>query len=236
MLQIKNLIVFYEKVEAIKGINLEVDSGKIVALLGANGAGKTTTLRVISGLVRLSSGQVMFNGQEINKMEPKDIVKEGIAMVPEGRRVFTNLTVQENLLMGAWLQKDNTKKKQSMSQIFSLFPILKDRLKQRAATLSGGEQQMLAIGRALMSKPKLLLMDEPSLGLAPLLVAQLFKTIKEIHEQEKLTILLVEQNVRAALKIADYGYVLEIGKVVLQGSAQKLSNNKEVQKAYIGGK
>ncbi len=236
MLKIEGISVNYGEVNVIPNLDLQIEDGKIVTLLGANGAGKSTILKVITGFVKPKTGKVIFNGEDIAKLEPKDVVREGIAMVPEGRRVFTNLSVRENLLMGAWLQKSSSIINRYMEGVFVLFPILKDRIKQKAGTLSGGEQQMLAIGRALMSRPQLLLMDEPSLGLAPLLVAQLFRTIKEIHDQEEITILLVEQNVRAALKIADYGYVLETGYVVMKGTADELKNNADVQKAFLGSK
>jgi len=234
MLKIENLSVNYGEVNVIQCLDFEVEKGKIVTLLGANGAGKTTILKVITGFVKPKNGKVIFNGKDLSRLDPKDIVREGIAMVPEGRKVFSNLTVKENLMMGAWLQKSNSIKSSCLEEIFTLFPILRERLKQKAGTLSGGEQQMLAIGRALMSRPKLLLMDEPSLGLAPLLVAQVFSTIKEIHNHENLTILLVEQNVRAALKIADYGFVLETGNLVIKGTTDELKCNVSVQKAFIG--
>ena len=234
MLTISDLQVYYGGIHALKGISFEISQGSIIALLGANGAGKTTTLRTICGLERARSGKILLENSEIGQMDPVRIVKAGITMVPEHRRVLTNLTVRENLLMGAWIRKDHEDIHQDMQRIYKLFPRLNERLKQRAGTLSGGEQQMLAIGRALMSKPKLLLMDEPSLGLAPLLVSQLFQTIKQIHVEQDLTILLVEQNARAALRISDYGYVMETGKIVLQGTAEDLVSDERVQKAYLG--
>lgn len=236
MLRIEDLHVHYGGVHALKGITFEVPDHSIVALLGANGAGKTTTLRTICGLNRPTNGRIMFGGEklELTQMEPKDIVRAGVAMVPEGRRVFTGLTVAENLQMGAYNRQDKEGIAQDMENIFRLFPVLKERIHQKAVTLSGGEQQMLSVSRALMSRPKLLLMDEPSLGLAPMLVAQLFKTIRQIQETQGMTILLVEQNVRAALKISDIGYVLEIGHLVLQGTAEELALNSQVQEAYIG--
>jgi branched-chain amino acid transport system ATP-binding protein len=236
MLRIEELEVFYGGVHALKGISFEVPENKIVSLLGANGSGKTTTLRTICGLVKPRSGRILFNDNkmDLTHMEAKDIVRAGVAMVPEGRRVFTNLTVAENLRMGAYNRTDKEGVNEDMENTFALFPVLKERINQRAVTLSGGEQQMLSVSRALMSRPKLLLMDEPSLGLAPMLVAQLFRTIQDIHKARNMTILLVEQNVRAALKIADYGYVLETGKLVLQGTAAELSHDEKVQEAYIG--
>lgn len=236
MLRIEDLQVFYGGVHALKGVSFEVPDNSVVSLLGANGSGKTTTLRSISGLVKPRSGRIMLgnDGMDLTKMEPKDIVCAGVAMVPEGRRVFTGLSVEENLNMGAWNRKDKDGIQKDKDEIFDLFPVLKERINQKAVTLSGGEQQMLSVSRALMSRPRLLLMDEPSLGLAPLLVAQLFRTIREIHKLRNMTILIVEQNVRAAIKIADYGYVLETGKLVLQGSATELAQNSKVQEAYIG--
>jgi branched-chain amino acid transport system ATP-binding protein len=236
MLRIEDLQVFYGGVHALKGISFEVPDNSIVALLGANGSGKTTTLRSTSGLVRPRSGKILLGDQhlDLTQMEPKDIVRAGVAMVPEGRRVFTGLTVLENLQMGAWNRSDKDGIHKDMEELFELFPVLKERIHQKAVTLSGGEQQMLSVSRALMSQPRLLLMDEPSLGLAPLLVAQLFRTIREIHKKRNMTILLVEQNVRAAIKIADYGYVLETGKLVLEGTAADLSQNTKVQEVYIG--
>lgn len=233
MLNIENLHVFYGGIHALKGISLNVPEGKIVTLIGANGAGKSTTLRTICGLVRAQEGRIVFRGTEIGRSKPFEIVKAGIAMVPEGRRVFTNLTVFENLLMGAYARVDKAGIQEDLERCFELFPAFKDRQSQRGGTLSGGEQQMLVIGRALMSRPKLLLMDEPSLGLAPILVSELFDTISRIHA-EGMTILLVEQNARAALQIADYGYVLEVGQIVLEGSGDELAHNRDVQKAYIG--
>lgn len=233
MLKIENLHVFYGGVHALKGISLNVPEGRIVTLIGANGAGKSTTLRTICGLVRGQEGRIVFRGTEIGRSKPFEIVKAGIAMVPEGRRIFTNLTVFENLLMGAYARVDAAGVQEDLGKVFGLFPALKDRLSQKGGTLSGGEQQMLAIGRALMSRPSLLLMDEPSLGLAPILVEQLFDSVERIHN-EGMAILLVEQNARAALQIADYGYVLEVGQIVLEGSGDELAHNGDVQKAYIG--
>ena len=236
MLKIEDLHVYYGGVYALKGLTLEIPDNTIVSLLGANGAGKSTTLRSICGLVKPRSGRILFgeNNIDLTKMDPADIQKEGIAVIPEGRRVFTGLTVMENLKMGAWNRKDPDGILEDIEEIYRLFPVLKARTNQKALTLSGGEQQMLSVSRALMSRPKLLLMDEPSLGLAPLLVAQLFKTIREIHIARNMTILLVEQNMRAAIKIADYGFVLETGSLVYEGSAAELANNPKVQEAYLG--
>jgi branched-chain amino acid transport system ATP-binding protein len=233
MLSIKNLHVFYGGVHALKGISLEIPKGKIVTLLGANGAGKSTTLRAICGLAHPGQGEILLEGKDIGALQTFQRVQAGLAMVPEGRRVFSNLTVLENLRMGAYSRTDPTAVERDLEQVYGLFPRLKQRLAQKGSTLSGGEQQMLAIGRALMSRPKLLLMDEPSLGLAPNLVTELFGTISQIH-REGMTILLVEQNAMAALEIADYGYALELGQVVLQGSAGELASNDAIRKAYMG--
>jgi branched-chain amino acid transport system ATP-binding protein len=233
MLKIENLHVHYDGVHALKGLSFSVPKGNVVTLIGANGAGKSSTLRSICGLVTPSEGKILFQGEEINQVPPYDRVSKGIAMVPEGRRIFTNLTVLENLLMGAYAREDRAAIKQEFDRVYSLFPRLKERESQKALTLSGGEQQMLAVGRALMSKPTLLLMDEPSLGLAPNLVTDLYKTIERIHETG-LTVLLVEQNAKSALELADYGYVLEIGNIVLEGSSRDLENDEGVRRAYIG--
>ncbi|MTI80920.1 MAG: ABC transporter ATP-binding protein [Firmicutes bacterium] len=233
MLKIDNLEVYYGGIHALKGVSLEVPENKIVTLVGANGAGKSTTLRAISNLVAPSSGKITYNDKDITGMKTVDIVKNGITLVPEGRRIFANLTVMENLKMGSYARKDKEEIKKDMDVIFERFPRLKEREWQQAGTLSGGEQQMLAIGRALMSRPKLVMMDEPSLGLAPLLVKEVFEIIKDIHSRG-MTILLIEQNAAAALQIADYGYVLETGKIVLEGPGKELANNDEVKKAYLG--
>ncbi len=236
MLRIEQLHVHYGGVHALKGISLAVPEGKIVALLGANGAGKSSTLRTITGLVKPTSGRVMFSGADISSMPASARVRAGIAMVPEGRRAFTNLTVLENLLMGAYARKnDETGIQRDMDRVFQLFPRMRDRQNQKAGTLSGGEQQMLVVGRALMSSPRLLLMDEPSLGLAPKLVTELFNTIHQIH-REGMTILVVEQNARAALRIADNGYVMELGEIVLERSGAELLRDDRVRKAYLGVK
>jgi len=233
MLKIENLHVYYGGVHALKGISLEVPDGKVVTLIGANGAGKSSTLRSICGLEKPREGSIIFQGQDIKHVKASDRLKLGIAMVPEGRRVFTNMTVYENLLMGAYIRDDQAGIQKDLDKIYELFPVLKERRNQKSLTLSGGEQQMLAVGRALMSQPKLLLMDEPSLGLAPMLVADMYKTIAQIHD-EGLTVMLVEQNARTALQLADYGYVLEVGSIALEGPSEALENDEGVKKAYIG--
>jgi branched-chain amino acid transport system ATP-binding protein len=233
MLKIENLHVYYGGVHALKGISLEIPEGDVVTLIGSNGAGKSSTLRSICGLVKPNDGRIIYKGTDITGVEAHDRVKLGIAMVPEGRRVFTNLTVHENLQMGAYSREDKNALGEDFERIYKLFPKMKDRRTQKALTLSGGEQQMLAVSRALMSRPRLLLMDEPSLGLAPNLVQELFETIEIIH-QEGLTVLLVEQNAVAALKIADYGYVLSVGSIVMSGTSEELSKDEGVKKAYIG--
>jgi len=233
MLKIENLEVFYGGVHALKNLSIEVPEGSAVTLIGANGAGKSSTLRSICGLVKQKSGKIIYEGNDITHVEPHNRVKMGIAMVPEGRRVFTNLTVMENLMMGAYTRDNPAEIKDNLEKVYHLFPKMKDRQKQRALTLSGGEQQMLAVGRALMSSPRLLLMDEPSLGLAPNLVNEMFATIAKIHK-EGLTVLLVEQSARIALGLADYGYVLEVGNIVLEGPSSQLINDEGVRKAYIG--
>jgi len=233
VLKINNLHVYYGGIHALKGINLEVPKNKIITLIGANGAGKSTTLRAICSLVPSNEGEIYFDGQDISKLKTTEIVKRGITLVPEGRRVFPDLTVLENLKLGAYLRNDKNAVNKDINHVYELFPRLKEREWQLAGTLSGGEQQMLAIGRALMSKPKLLMMDEPSLGLAPLIVQDVFNIIKQIH-RDGMTILLIEQNAVAALQIADYGYVLETGSIVIEGSGKDLLNNEDVKKAYLG--
>jgi len=233
MLTIKDLNVFYGGVHALHDLSIHVPAGSIVTLIGANGAGKSTTLRSICGLVKNVKGEISYDGKNILNMSPFDRVTLGIAMVPEGRRVFTNLSVVENLRLGAYSLKDKRGLSEDMEKIYTMFPILKERMRQRALTLSGGEQQMLAVGRALMSRPRLLLMDEPSLGLAPLVVKELYQTIKHIH-QTGLTVLVVEQNARLALQLADYGYVMEVGRVALEGPSAMLAEDEGVKKAYIG--
>ncbi|GAG22800.1 unnamed protein product, partial [marine sediment metagenome] len=233
MLKINNLNVYYGGIHALKGISLKVPKGKVVTLIGANGAGKSTTLRTICRLVKSKNGEIIFNDENITKKATDEIVKMGIAMVPEGRKIFPNLTVQENLNIGAFIRTDKEKIADDQEWVCDLFPQLKERLWQKGETLSGGEQQMLAIARGLMSRPEFLMLDEPSLGLAPLLVKEIFDIIKRIH-QEGMTVLLVEQNAFAALKIADYAYVLETGNVVLQGTGEELLKDEGVKKAYLG--
>ena len=233
MLRIEDLHVFYGGIHALKGINIEVPAGKIVALVGANGAGKSTTLRAVSGLVKARQGKIEFQGIDITRESAHHIVEMGLAMVPEGRRIFPNLTVWENLLLGSYTRRDKEKIKEDLDWIFRIFPRLKERVRQKGGTLSGGEQQMLAVARALMSRPHLLMMDEPSLGLAPLLVKEIFNIIREIN-QNGTTILLIEQNAKAALQIAHYAYVLETGSVVLEGRGKELLENEKVRKAYLG--
>jgi branched-chain amino acid transport system ATP-binding protein len=234
VLQIKDIDVYYGAIHALKKMSLEVEQGTIVTLIGANGAGKTTTLKTISGILRPRNGAVFFKNMEISKVPPEKIVAMGISQVPEGRRVFQAMSVMENLEMGAYLRKDKKEIASDMENVFTRFPRLKERQKQMAGTLSGGEQQMLAIGRALMARPELLLMDEPSMGLAPLLVKEIFAIIKDINERGT-TILLVEQNANMALSIADKAYVIETGEIVLQGTADQLMKSEEVKKAYLGG-
>jgi branched-chain amino acid transport system ATP-binding protein len=233
MLEVRDLHVYYGGIHALHGISLNVPDGQIVALLGANGAGKSTTLRTIAGIVKPSEGEIMLDEDSLVGLRSFQVVQRGIAMVPEGRRVFTNLSVSENLRLGAYARRDPEKIVQDIEEVFALFPRLKEREKQSAGTLSGGEQQMLALGRALMSKPRLLMIDEPSLGLAPVLAQDVFKRLTDLNETGQ-TILLIEQNVRAALAIADYAYILETGQIVLEGSAKKLAEMDEVRKAYLG--
>lgn len=235
MLEIKNLSVNYGAISALQGISLSVPAGKIVTLIGANGAGKTTTLKTISGLLKPKTGEIFCEGKSISQLPTHQIVARGISHVPEGRMIFANLTVFENLQLGAYLQRDKKVVRAELENIFKLFPRLQERSQQIAGTLSGGEQQMLAIGRALMSKPKLLLLDEPSLGLAPLLVKTIFEKIVEINRQQGLTILLVEQNANLALEISHFGYVLETGKINLEGNSTELRQNPKVKSAYLGG-
>lgn len=234
MLKVNDLHAYYGVIHAIKGISFEVNEGEIVSLIGANGAGKTTTLHLISGLLKSTSGEVNFLSTKINNLSADKIVKKGIAHVPEGRRIFSKLSVKENLELGSFLLNDKKFIKDEYERVLTLFPRLKERLKQMAGTLSGGEQQMLAIGRALMSKPKMLLMDEPSMGLAPILVKEIFEIIKECNKNG-MTILLVEQNAKMALNISHRAYVLETGKIVISDKAENLLGNSEVKKAYLGG-
>ncbi|HVJ48269.1 ABC transporter ATP-binding protein [Desulfitobacterium sp.] len=233
MLKIENLVVAYGGIEALKGINIDVEEGKIVTLVGANGAGKSTMLRSIVGLVKPKSGSITYQGKNLLTVNSHNIVKNGITLVPEGRRIFPDLTVLENLKIGAYTRKDDKEIKKDAEWVYSLFPKLKEREWQLAGTLSGGEQQMLAVGRALMSRPKLLMMDEPSLGLAPLIVKDIFNIIQEIHKLG-VTILLIEQNANAALKIADVGYVMETGLITMKGTGRELLANEEIRKAYLG--
>ncbi|HNX28194.1 MAG TPA: ABC transporter ATP-binding protein [Syntrophomonadaceae bacterium] len=234
MLRCVDIDVYYGAIHALKKLSIEVEQGSIVTLIGANGAGKTTTLKTISGLLRPRHGSIVYKNTELSKVAPEKIVEMGISQVPEGRRVFASMSVLENLEMGGYLRKDKKVMADDMENVFSRFPRLKERRKQMAGTLSGGEQQMLAIGRALMAKPQLLLMDEPSMGLAPLLVKEIFEIIKDINEKGT-TILLVEQNAHMALSIAHKAYVIETGEIVLQGEANTLMNSEEVKKAYLGG-
>ena len=234
MLVVNDIHTYYGNIHALKGLSIKVNKGEIVTLVGSNGAGKTTTLGTITGLLKPKQGSITFKGQDISKMDPSEIVKLGISLSPEGREVFPSLTVEENLELGAFTRKNKKEIQQSYNRVYELFPRLEERKKQAAGTLSGGEQQMLAIGRALMCQPELLILDEPSLGLAPNIVIMIFDLIKSINEQGT-TVLLVEQNANMALSIAHRGYVLEIGKVILHDDAEKLSNNEAVRKAYLGG-
>jgi len=235
MLEIKDLVVNYGVITALQGISLEVPDGKIVTLIGANGAGKTTILRTISGLIKPVSGEIVYQGALLARLRAHEIVKRGVAHVPEGRMVFANLTVEENLRMGAYLQHHSAAITKELDYVFSIFPRMKERLTQVAGTLSGGEQQMLAISRALMSKPRFLMLDEPSLGIAPILVKTIFEKIAEINRERGITILLVEQNANLALEISDYGYVLETGKIILHDNSKVLRQSEAVRKAYLGG-
>ena len=234
LLDVKDITVYYHKVAAVRNISMGVDEGGIITLIGANGAGKTTTLRAISGLKHPTTGEIWFDGKRIDRLPPEKINEAGIAQVPEGRRVFPQMTVMENLSMGAFLRKDTGAMNRDLEMVFRHFPILKEREKQAAGTLSGGEQQMLAMARALMSAPKLILMDEPSLGLSPILCMEIAKIIKDIHGEGR-TIVLVEQNARLALALAERAYVLETGNIVLHGDAKELRENAQVKKAYLGG-
>ncbi len=233
MLKIDNLHVSYGGIRALQGVSLAVPEGKIVTLIGANGAGKSTTLRTISGLVKADSGSITYEGQELLGLPINKILEKGIALVPEGRRVFTNLSVLENLRIGAYLRNDKAQIEKDLQWVYELFPRLKERSWQMAGTLSGGEQQMLAVARALMSKPKVIMMDEPSLGLAPLVVKGIFDIIRQINDQG-VTVLLIEQNANMALKVADFAYVLETGRITLTGTGRELLVNEDVKKAYLG--
>jgi branched-chain amino acid transport system ATP-binding protein len=233
LLQVEDLVTKYGEIPALKGISFEVNEGEIVALIGANGAGKSTTLMTISRLLKPSSGRIIFGGKEIHQLPPHEVVKLGIVQCPEGRRIFTRMSVKENLLMGCYSDEEADSDR-AMRRVFELFPQLEERIQQVGDTLSGGEQQMLAMGRALMATPRLLMLDEPSLGLAPMLVKAVFDTIKQIHS-EGTTILLVEQNARAALSMADRAYVLEVGEIALEGTGQQLLHDERVREAYLGG-
>ena len=235
MLEVQNLSVQYGAITALHGISLSVPARGIVTLIGGNGAGKTTTLRAISGMVKPSSGRILFDGQDITGMAPHEIVRRGLAHSPEGRLVFANLTVMENLRMGAYLQRDNQWIAAELDHVFGMFPRLKERRDQAAGTLSGGEQQMLAIGRALMSRPRFLMLDEPSLGISPLLVKEIFARLVELNRERSLPILLVEQNAHLALEVSSFGYVLETGRVLLADSSTALRDSPEVRSAYLGG-
>jgi branched-chain amino acid transport system ATP-binding protein len=233
LLKINELNVYYGGIHALRGIDMNVERGKIISLIGANGAGKSTTLRSIVALERPSKGSIVLEDKDLVGQKTKDIVGQGVVLVPEGRRVFPNLSVKENLILGAYLRNDKEAVMKDMEWVYELFPRLKEREWQKAGTMSGGEQQMLAVGRALMTKPRLLMMDEPSLGLAPLIVKDIFNIIKKINE-EGVTILLIEQNAKAALEISDYAYVLEVGKITLEGKGKDLLDNEDVKKAYLG--
>jgi len=233
LLELENVHSYYGNIHALKGISITVDEAEIVTLIGGNGAGKSTTLKTISGLLRPRPGAIRLAGEDLTKYKPHEIVMKGIVQVPEGRRIFGRLTVTENLEMGAYILNDKKKIASSMERVFTLFPRLKERRSQLGGTLSGGEQQMLATGRAMMAEPKILLMDEPSMGLAPVLVDSIFDTIQELH-RTGTTILLVEQNARAALAVADRGYVMQTGEIIISGSAEELRNNEIIQKAYLG--
>jgi branched-chain amino acid transport system ATP-binding protein len=235
MLELENLNVSYGAIKALHGISLSVQSGSIVTLIGSNGAGKSTTLRTVSGLIKSQSGTITYDGERIDHLPAHKIVARGLCQVPEGRMVFANLSVQENLMMGAYLQRDAAVIRQERDYVFSVFPRLQEREKQIAGTLSGGEQQMLAIGRALMSRPKFLMLDEPSLGIAPLLVKSIFAQIVEINRSRGITILLVEQNANLALEISSYGFVLETGRIILQDESAALRVDPKVRSAYLGG-
>jgi branched-chain amino acid transport system ATP-binding protein len=234
-LELKDVHLSYDRAEALKGISLRVDEGSIVTLLGANGAGKSTTVRAISGTIRPSSGGIWFRGELIDGMSPSQIVKRGISLVPEGRRLFPYMTVYDNLMMGSYLRRDKKEIQKNLERVFSSFPRLKERLRQKAVSLSGGEQQMVAMGRGLMASPKLMLLDEPTLGLSPILVQETARIIREIRESSGVTILLIEQNARMALALADYAYVLETGTIATEGESKVLLTDEGIRKAYLGG-
>lgn len=234
MLKLDNVSSGYGNILALKGITIDINQGEIITLIGANGAGKSTTLMTVSGVVKCRTGKILFKGQEIQEKEPDAIVKSGLCQVPEGRHIFPQLSVQENLDMGAFLRNDHSEIKKDFEYVYSLFPILAERRNQDGGTLSGGEQQMLALSRALMARPELLLLDEPSMGLAPLIIKQIFEIIKQINKDNGTTIFLVEQNANQALQIADRGYVIETGKITISGKASDLLVNEDIQKAYLG--
>ena len=235
MLKISNVETFYGKIQALRGVDIDIHDGEIVSLIGSNGAGKSTLLMTISGVNKARNGQIIFNGERIEKKEPHKIVDLGICQVPEGRRIFSRLTVEENLRLGAYINEQGKHFETDIKEVYDLFPVLANRKTQRGGTLSGGEQQMLAIGRALMSKPKVLLLDEPSLGIAPKLVNQIFSSIKNINKEKNVTIFLVEQNAKKALELADRAYVLVNGKVTIKGPGKELLKNKDIQAAYLEG-
>ena len=235
MLEINKIETFYGKIQALRGVTVKVNEGEIVSLIGSNGAGKSTLLMAVSGVNRVRTGSITFKGQNIENQNPHEIVNLGISQVPEGRRIFSKLTVEENLRLGAFPNEKAKYYSEDIKEVFDLFPVLNERKKQRGGTLSGGEQQMLAIGRAMMSKPKVLLLDEPSLGIAPKLVNQIFNSIKNINKEKKVTIFLVEQNAKKALELANRAYVLVNGKVTIEGSGSELLNNKDIQSAYLEG-
>ena len=234
MLELRNVCAAYGNIQVLHNIDLEIHSGEIITLIGANGAGKSTTLMAISGIVPVRSGKILFEGKNINKLSPEKLVAQGISQVPEGRHIFPELTVMENLDMGAFLRNDTQGIKEDLDYVFSLFPILADRKNQDGGTLSGGEQQMLAMSRALMARPKLMLLDEPSMGLAPLVIKQIFEIVKKINKEHNTTIFLVEQNANQALHVADRGYVIENGAITISDSADNLLQNQDIQKAYLG--
>ena len=234
MLKLTDVHTYYGNIHALKGIDIAVEEGEVISLIGANGAGKSTTLMTICGIVQKKKGSIAFNGEDITYMPPDEIVKKGICQVPEGRRIFPYLTVAENLDMGAFLRNDTEKIKQDLAYVYELFPILANRKNQAGGTLSGGEQQMLAISRALMARPKVLLLDEPSLGLAPIVVKQIFKIIGKINQENKTTIFIVEQNANLALKAAHRGYVMETGKITMTDTGANLLSNEDIKKAYLG--
>ena len=234
-LELKDIRLSYDRAEVLKGVSLSVDEGAIVTLLGSNGAGKSTLVRAISGMVRPSSGEIWFMGERMDSISPSQIVKRGISLIPEGRRLFPFMTVYDNLIMGAYLRRNKAEIQRNLQRVLTSFPRLEERLRQKASSLSGGEQQMAAIGRGLMASPKLMLLDEPTLGLSPILVQEVAKIMKEIRKISGVTILLIEQNARMALSLADYAYVLEIGTVVMEGDAKLLMNDERIKKAYLGG-